>query len=87
MTLEKGHSASPTILMLGHFNHGFLYNFDREIVEAMKAETTFPRVGRSVTEDKKQALHLIEFVEEFFMIQYIKEATRKNNSELITLCR
>ena len=77
--LETGHSSTPTILVSGDFNLGFLQNWDSEIVEAIKAGATFPRDGRSVSEDKKQALHLIEFVEEFFMIQYIKEATRKNN--------
>ena len=95
-SLEGGHNAAPTILMSGDFNLAFLHKWDGETIEAMKAGTTCPRAGKSVAEEKKQALHLIDFVEEFFMTQYIENATRKNNildlvftnnSELINQCQ
>ena len=94
--LEAGISAAPTILMSGDFNLGFLNSWDVNTIEILKAGALFQRDGRSASEEKKHALHFIEFVEEFFMIQYIDEATRKknildliftNNSDLIIKCR
>lgn len=94
--LEGGHSAAPTILASGDFNLGFLNSWDGATIEALKAGTAFLRAGRAVGEDKKQALHQIEFAEDFFMTQYIDEGTRRknildlifsNNDELIIKCK
>ena len=94
--LEGGHRAAPTILMSGDFNLHFLHSWSGETIEALKAESICPRAGRLIANDKRQALHLVEFVEEFFLTQFIEEATRKanildlvftNNSELITMCK
>ena len=74
---ERGHSSAPTILLSGDFNLGFLKSWDSDSLEALKAGATFPRDGRAVGEDKKQALHLVEFAEEFFLTQYVNEGTKK----------
>ena len=94
--LEGGHKAAPTILISGDFNLGFLDSWEPSTIEKLKAGALCPRAGRAASEEKKQALHLVDFAEDFFLLQYVDEATRKqnildliftNNNNLIIRCR
>ena len=88
--------AAPTLLLSGDFNLGFLNSWDINSIEAIKASTSSRQAdGRAVSEDKKQALLLINFSEEFFLQQYIDKGTRRqnildlifsNNDQLIIKC-
>ena len=88
--------AAPTLLVSGDFNLGFLNSWDVDSLETIKASTSSRQAaGRAVSEDKKQALMLIDFAEEFFLQQFIDEGTRRqnildlvfsNNDQLIIKC-
>jgi len=88
--------AAPTLLVSGDFNLGFLNSWDVNSIEALKASTSSRQAdGGRVSEDKKQALMLIDFSEEFFLQQFIDEGTRRknildlifsNNDQLIIKC-
>ena len=79
-SLEAEGQPTPTILISGDFNLGFLENWDEEKLEATKdAIGNRANVGKSVATDKIQAKLLIEFVEEHFLIQHISENTRKQS--------
>ena len=94
--LETKGNSTPTILVSGDFNLGFLNSWDFKTIEELKAKSSNRAGdGRSVAEDKKQALFLIEFAEEFFLAQHIDQGTRRqnildliftNNDQLITRC-
>ena len=94
--LELGGKQTPTILISGDFNLGFLNSWDPSQIEAIKGSIDKRSAdGKNVAEDKLQAKMLIEFVEEHFLQQHVKEATRKenildliftNNQDLIVKC-
>ena len=79
-SLETEGQPTPTILISGDFNLGFLENWDSEKLEATK-EAIQKRTnnGKAVADYKIQARMLIEFVEEHFLIQHISENTRKQS--------
>ena len=89
-------TSAPTVLVSGDFNLGFLNSWDVNSIEAIKACASSRQAeGKAVSEDKKQALLLIDFAEEFFLQQYVDEGTRQqnildlifsNNEQLIIKC-
>ena len=77
--LETQGKPTPTILISGDFNLGFLNNWNNEHIESTKnAIEKQTNVGKAVAEEKTQAKMLIEFVEEHFLMQQINEGTRKD---------
>ena len=76
----EGKSSSPSVLVSGDFNLGFLKSWDASSIESIKSSSSSRSAdGKAVSEDKKQALFLIEFAEDFFLHQHIEEGTRRQN--------
>ena len=76
--LEVQGKSTPTILLSGDFNLGFLEDWNEDKIESTKqAINNQMKVGRGIAEDKLQAKMLIELVEEHFLIQEVNEGTRK----------
>ena len=76
-SIEKEGKPTPTIFLSGDFNLGFLENWEAEQIEEIKgAVDTRKKEGKVVAAERAQAIMLVNFVEEHFLQQQIRESTR-----------
>ena len=77
-SLEREGKPTPAIFLSGDFNLGFLEDWESEKFDEIKwAVDNRNKEGKTVAADRSQALMLVQFVEDHFLQQQIREGTRR----------
>ena len=86
-SLESSLSGMPSVLLTADMNLPFIKDWSRPALEKFCAKVAEQdKSNRTTSEDKKQAVLLIEFADKHFMTQFITQGTRFGNILDLVFC-